>query len=380
MQQFLESILNQCLDILESNSGSILLLDKNNRDIVVRVARGDKSASILGERLKLGQGIAGMVAQNKQALLVEDARTNTLVREICRTDNYRTHSFLSVPLLCSGRLLGVLNVTEKANHLPFSIKELSFVSAIACCAAGTLDQIFLKEHLEKQLDCFKKSTAISNFASAVAHELNNPLDGTLRYNKLALMHVQDNEIAREYLLETRSGLKRMESIIRSMMQLSFAGKRNKHMIARSEVEINQVLNQAIVFYKHEIEYKQIKIETDLALDLPRIKDWGLQQIFLNCIKNSIDAIERNGQLTIKSKYADNHIQIDFIDNGIGIEPGIKHRIFEPFFSTKPKGQGLGLAIAKEIVDCYKGNIDMENLSQGGAKFSISIPIGDIDRA
>ncbi|MBU1043067.1 MAG: GAF domain-containing sensor histidine kinase [Candidatus Omnitrophica bacterium] len=377
MQNFLESILNQCLDILESNSGSILLLDKNNRDIVVRVARGEKSASILGERVKLGQGISGMVAQNKQAMLVEDVRTNTVVKELCRTKNYRTHSFLSVPLMYDGCLLGVLNVTEKASGQPFSLKELSYVSAIACCAAGTIDRIVFSEHLEKQLDCFKNSTAVTNFASAVSHELNNPLDGAIRYNKLALMHSQDNEIIHEYLMETRSGLKRMESIIRSLMQLSFAGNRNKNTINRVQVDVNQVIIQALDFYKHELAYRQIEINTDFAQELPKIKDCGLQQIFLNCIKNSIDSLKRKGQITIKSDYSNNLIKIDFIDNGKGIPENIKQRLFEPFFSTKTKGQGLGLAIIKEIVDCYKGKVEVENMAQGGVKFSFSIPIGDI---
>ncbi|MBU1087598.1 MAG: GAF domain-containing sensor histidine kinase [Candidatus Omnitrophica bacterium] len=377
MQLFLESILKQCLDILESNSGSILLLDKNNQDIVVRVARGARSASILGERIKLGQGISGMVAQSKQAMLVEDVRTNTIVKEICRTKNYRTHSFLSVPLMYDGFLLGVLNVTEKASGQPFSIKELSFISAIACCAAGTIDRIVASEHLEKQLECFKNSTAVSNFAAAVSHELNNPLDGALRYNKLALMHAQDNEIIHEYLMETRSGLKRMEGIIRSLMQLSFSGNRNKHTISRAQVDINQVIKQAIDFYKHETAYRQIEIKTDFAERLPEIKDCGLQQIFLNCIKNSIDSIERDGQISITSTYSNNMINIDFIDSGKGIPADLKQRIFDPFFTTKLKGQGLGLAIVKEIIDCYKGSIEMENLSQGGVKFIFKIPIGDI---
>jgi len=69
--------------------------------------------SILGERIKLGQGISGMVAKSKQVLLVEDVRTNTLVKTLCRTENYRTHSFLSVPLMYEGRLLGVFKCNRK---------------------------------------------------------------------------------------------------------------------------------------------------------------------------------------------------------------------------------------------------------------------------
>jgi signal transduction histidine kinase len=375
MEKFLESILNQCLNILESDSGSILLLDKNKQDIVVRVARGAKSRSILGERVKVGQGISGLVAQEQKPLIVEDIRKDEKLKKLCRNNEYSTHSFLSVPLTSEGRLVGVLNVTEKSSGMPFTIKELSFISAIAASAAATIDKLSYVEQLEKQIECFKNSTAVTQFTSALAHELNNPLDGTLRYNKLALIHSQDNEIVREYLLEMRQGLKRMENTIRSMLKLSFAGKCDEDDINRDEIDVNETLNRSIDFFKHEAKYKDIEIETSLNKDLPKLRDCGIQQIFLNCIKNSIDSIDRNGKLTIKSYRKDDNLVIDFVDTGKGVDPNLKDKIFEPFFSTKPKGQGLGLSIVKEVVNCYKGKINIENLSQGGARFTFSIPIG-----
>ena len=373
MQEYLESILKQCLDILESNSGSILLVSKNSREIIVRVASGRNEQSILGKRLRFGEGISGLVAEQKRPLLVEDVNRENFVKDRCRQNDYRTNSFLSVPLICLDKLLGVINITEKQSERPFTLKELSFVSAIAMSAAKTIEKNIHCEHLEKQLKSFKDSTAITRFTAAVAHELNNPLDGVMRYTRLCLNYTGDKDDAlQEYLLEMQSGLKRMSCIIKSMLSFSFAGDRNHSPMIRELVDINSLIEKVVLFNQHEAHCKNAKIQLHLANDLPKIKDCGLEQVFMNFIKNSLDAIDKNGQILIKDYRSNGHICIDFIDNGMGIEKGMENKIFEPFFTTKSKGKGLGLAIVKEIVDCYKGKIEMESVSHGGVKFTVKI--------
>ncbi|MFH1093410.1 MAG: GAF domain-containing sensor histidine kinase, partial [Candidatus Omnitrophota bacterium] len=376
MQKYLESILNQCLDTLESNSGSILLVSQNSREIIVRVARGRNEQSILGKRLMFGEGISGLVAEQKRPLLVEDVSKENFVKDRCRQKNYRTNSFLSVPLICSDKLLGVINITEKNDENPFTLKELAFVSAIAMSTAKTIEKNIHCEHLEKQLQCFKDSTAVTKFASSVAHELNNPLDGVMRYTRLCLTHAgdQDNSL-REYLLEIQSGLKRMAGIIKSMLAFSFAGDRSHSPLIREEVDINSLLKKVVSFNQHEAHCKNVEIQMQLASDLPKISDRGLEQVFMNFVKNSLDAIDKDGKIIIKNYRNNGYICIDFIDTGSGVDEELKNKIFEPFFTTKSKGKGLGLAIVKEIIDCYKGQIEMESVSQGGAKFTVKIPVG-----
>ncbi len=378
MQEYLESILNQCLDILDSDNGSILLVSKSSREIVVRVARGRNGHSILGKRLRFGEGISGLVAEQKRPILVEDVNKESLVKDRCRQNDYRTNSFLSVPLMYSGKLLGVINITEKNSGNPFTLKELSFISAIATSAAKTVEKIRECEHLEKQLKCFKDSTAITKFTSSVAHELNNPLDGIMRYTRLCLSHVGDQDSSlREYLIEIQGGLKRMAEIIKSMLQFSFAGDRTHNPVIRENVDINTLLEKVVSFNRLEAHCKNVEIQMQLAQDLPKISDCGLEQVFMNFIKNSLDSIDKNGKITIKDYRSNGHVCIDFIDSGIGIDENIREKIFEPFFTTKSKGKGLGLAIVKEIIDCYKGKIEMESVTQGGAKFTIKIPIGGL---
>ena len=375
MQKFLETILNQCLNILESDAGSILLLDKSKRDIVVRVARGNNSQSILGQRVRLGEGISGLVALRKEPLLIEDVRTDEKIRSYCRINNYQTHSFLSVPLIREGRLLGVLNVTEKNDGKPFSIKELTYVSSITSCAAMSIEHMLFNEHLEKEVKCFKNSTAVTKFTSAIAHELNNPLDGVMRYVNICKSHVSENSVISEYLTEMQSGLNRMAKILRSMIEFSFAGDRNFSPVEKNIVDVNNVLIETLSFYQHHALHNHIDIETELDSNLPLIRDCGLQPIFVNFTQNALDAIVENGKLQVKSYQEDDNICVDFIDTGVGVDAQLKDKIFDPFFTTKTAGKGLGLAIVKEIVGCYDGKITVEKVFAGGARFTVKLPIG-----
>ena len=216
---------------------------------------------------------------------------------------------------------------------------------------------------------------MTKFTAAIAHELNNPLDGIIRYIYLCMGHISENSVVKEYLNEAQSGLKRMAEIIRSMLEFSFAGDRNHSPLIRQQVNINNVLEKIIAYYHPRAVCQRIHIDTDFAQDLPHVRDCGLQQVFMNFIKNAFDAIGKEGKLTIRSYVDCDQLCIDFIDTGSGIDEKLKDKIFEPFFSTKPAGKGLGLAIVKEIIDCYQGNINVESVSQGGAKFTVSIPIG-----
>jgi len=375
MQEYLETVLNQCLDILESDNGSIMITDKNTKEFVVRVARGQHSTPILGQRLGLGEGISGLVAKRRKPLLIEDISKDGEIKERSRGQNYRTNSFVSVPMISSVKLIGVINITEKTSGRPFTIKELSFVSAIASAAAKTIESTTYSESLRSQLDSFKRSTAITKFTSSIAHELNNPLDGIMRYTQLCLSQVEDENVLKEYLFEMQGGLKRMAGIIRSMLEFSFAGDRNVSPEPREDVHINSVLKKSLAFFAQQAHFKHITIDTELEENLPLVKDCGLEQVFVNVIKNSIEAIENNGTLTVKDYRSNGHLCIDFTDSGKGIDEQCKSKIFEPFFTTKPSGKGLGLAIVKKIVDCYDGEVTLENSPAGGAKFTVLIPIG-----
>ena len=102
----------------------------------------------------------------------------------------------------------------------------------------------------------------------------------------------------------------------------------------------------------------------------------LQQVFLNLLLNAIDTMQDGGTLFVKTSYdaGENAVQIEISDTGKGIDEKVIAKIFQPFFTTKPKGTGLGLAITKRLIEQHGGDISAENNPGGGATFKIRLPV------
>ncbi|HPD32373.1 MAG TPA: ATP-binding protein [Phycisphaerae bacterium] len=226
--------------------------------------------------------------------------------------------------------------------------------------------------MEKRLAVSERMAAVGNLAARVAHELNNPLDGILRYINLAL---RAGEIGRpekitEYLTQARGGLLRMTEIVRELVEFS-----RSTAAAFDDAGINTIVDEAVKVMSDKAVAAGVSIVCTLSEDVPAVRGTNLFQVFCNLIKNAIDAMPNGGTLTIATQVVDGEAIIRFEDNGIGL-PEEMDRIFEPFFTTKPpgKGTGLGLPICKDIVEKYNGKIIPQRRPQGGTAFTIRLPL------
>ncbi|MEW6086859.1 MAG: ATP-binding protein, partial [bacterium] len=144
---------------------------------------------------------------------------------------------------------------------------------------------------------------------------------------------------------------------------------------KSEQQINTLITKTVSSLKYTLSKKEIKLEVNLAEDLPMIIADGskVEQVFSNILVNAIDAVENNGKIKIRSSFDGNNIAIKFIDNGKGISPEIEKNIFEPFFTTKIDGTGVGLTLSKKIVEMHGGVIKVSSSKEDGTCFEIVLP-------
>lgn len=237
----------------------------------------------------------------------------------------------------------------------------------------TIEDITDRIKIERQMESIERFAAVGKLAGKVAHELNNPMDGILRYINLAtrILEKENLEKPLEYLSQCRKGLMRMVQIISELLEFS----RSTHN-AFENMYLQDIIEDAIRSMEHKIAAQNISIVKEYANDIPRLTCGSLYQVFCNLIKNSIDAIGNEGTLTITTQRENNTAIIEFIDNGPGIDPEVIKEIFEPFFTTKKpgKGTGLGLAICKDIIEKYNGTITAHNMPQGGSKFKVTLPL------
>lgn len=232
------------------------------------------------------------------------------------------------------------------------------------------------ESLERRLHRAEYQASIGKLARGIAHELNSPLDGVLRYTHLALEHLTEDSPVREYLIHVKEGLDRMVRAVRAFLEFSRQVTTPVNRVA----DLHCLIDDALLLVQHRAKFQQVRIIKTFDPQLPAVLDGGLQHAVLNLVKNAFDAMPRGGTLTITTRHDHHHVDVDVEDTGSGIPEEIRSRIFEPFFSTKPihQGNGLGLIIAKEVVERSGGTIEFTSQAGVGTTFRIHLPVAPGD--
>ena len=232
---------------------------------------------------------------------------------------------------------------------------------------------------QAQLIATEKLAILGLFAAGVAHEINNPL--AIINEKAGLMK-DILEMSEDFKHKTKF-LNLLEAIFESINRCRTVTHRILGFARKTEVsieilDVNDIIKGATVFLEKEILYKNIRLDLDLRENLPEVRsDKGqLQQVFLNILKNAIDAVDNGGLVAVNTDLKDETmVKVSIKDNGHGISgENLKH-IFEPFFTTKGKGKGtgIGLSITYGIVKNLGGNILLESEGNKGTTFIVEIP-------
>lgn len=235
-----------------------------------------------------------------------------------------------------------------------------------------LEDITEKVDVQKQLANAEKLATVGKLVSKVAHELNNPMDGILRYINLAMRIIEEKQLEKpkEYLTQCRQGLMRMVQIVSELLEFS-----RSTYASLEYVELEQIIEDTLRTMDVRAETCNIRVSRNYSRGIPQIKNGNLFQVFCNLVKNAIESMPAGGQLSISTRLAaDNTTVVEFRDTGTGLPIEHTDAIFEPFFTTKDRGTGLGLAICKDIVERYHGRITAENASGGGSIFTVYLPI------
>ncbi len=227
--------------------------------------------------------------------------------------------------------------------------------------------------LKRRLRWTEYQASIGKLARGIAHELNNPLDGVLRYTHLALEQMTEDSPVREYLVHVKEGLDRMLRAARAFLEFS----RQVTTPVDRMADLNRLIDDVLILFKHRAKFQQIRIVTELDSSLPKVIDCGLQHAIVNLLKNALDAMPRGGTLTIATHATEDsrHVELEVADTGTGISEEHHSRLFQPFFSTKPihQGSGLGLIIAKEAVERSGGRIAFTTQVGVGTTFRVELP-------
>lgn len=378
LRSFMSSTLKEIMSAVHAECGSLFLFDQENKELVLDSFFNTNNLAIKGLKHRVGEGITGQVANIKAPVLVKDINTDLRFNKN-GFSHYRTNSFISIPISNCDSLIGLINLADKSTGDSFDEHDLKIAVTISQYACFAFDSINSYERLKEEKEAIKeeksqleKYASVGKLAANVVHEINNPLDGIIRYTNMIIEKSEEGSVTKEYLLEIKKGLNRILATTNSL--LKFSHQLNSiNTAAEKYTDLSNLINDATEIFKLRISNK-IKITTEFNHSQAKILDLGLQHAVINIIKNGLDAIGESGTLEIKTKIDNEYLKMSFKDSGHGIPKEIMSRIFEPFFTTKVegKGAGFGLPICKEIIGKYNGNIEIENLPKG-TNFIILIP-------
>lgn len=393
-EELLDVSLRQMMGLFGANRGSIFIFDLSRNELILKASSGLRLSETNQLAKKLGQGIVGLVAKEKKPIIVDNIESDSRFENFKARKAYSSGAFICVPMILKDELIGVINVSDKITGNTFMDEELQLLDFLGSQLALNYQRIMLyakftdvmkesqalrdqlgesgreKEYLKRQVDIQDRLATIGKLAGGIAHEFNNPLDGVMRYTNLCLQYVPQEDVAYGYLMEIQQGLRRMANIVKNLLACS----RNEF-IATSRINIGAMIQRSLGVLKGEFESRGIELNLEIEKELPPIVDLGIERVFGNLVRNALDAIEKNGVMTISVQMDSQDLVLKVRDSGRGISAEMMDQIFEPFFTTKDidKGCGLGLTIVGEVVKAYDGHIDVESRLNEGTEFTVRLP-------
>ncbi|PWB80675.1 MAG: hypothetical protein C3F08_03855 [Candidatus Methylomirabilota bacterium] len=402
LEEVLQRIVNMACKLMSAKYAALGVFDgKGGLSRFITAGIDERARQAIGPP-PVGKGILSVLWREGRPLRLKNLTADP------RAYGFPPHhpamrSFLGVPVVSKGKVLGNLYVTEKQGVGEFSEEDEAMAITLATQAAIALENANLYAELRRSYDELKQSqqllvrqeklASLGRLAAGLAHELNNPLSSVAGFAEALQRRVETEAIGDaatrtewgRYVTMIQDEVARAATIVRRL--LDFSRQREP---AFSLVDLHDVVLRAVSFVERQasLENQRIVVAPFPDRSIVKADAQMLQQVFLNLLTNALDAIESGGEIRIEALHRRESIGpaceqtwLDVLvsDTGSGISPENLSRIFDPFFTTKEvgKGTGLGLAISQSIVEQHKGTIEARNREVGtGTLVIVSLPLAD----
>jgi two-component system, NtrC family, sensor kinase len=290
---------------------------------------------------------------------------------------------ISLPLIAKGKLVGILNLGHKEEKDLYSNEDIELLSTLANQAAIAIENARLYQNLKQSQDTLRRADRLSSLGlltAGLAHEIRNPLVAIRTFTQLLPERYEDAEFRDGFQSLALKEVDRICGLITDLLSFARPSKPNVAL-----EDINAVIDGIVRILETQAKEKNVEIVREFSVNLPKV--WidreQMKQVFMNLIFNGIQAINDGGVIIIATRlYSKNaeeepsqFLQVEIRDNGVGIpEENLQH-IFDPFFTSKDEGSGLGLSISHQIVQEHGGYVTVESKLASGTSFFVNVPLG-----
>ncbi|MCS6292890.1 MAG: GAF domain-containing protein [Nitrospira sp.] len=382
-------ILLELCDATTSHQGALYLLDREHDqyDRVMTVGIQNTSAAL--SSLASTHALIQSLAREHHTLSIADIAGSPPIKPELAHTLRAAQSSLAVPLLNKGRLIAFALLGLPSDRPLDHADGRDLLTALAQNGANALDSILVNDDLHQSQTLMRRTDRLRSLeiiAGGFAHEIRNPLTSIKTFIQLAPERKDDTEFIHDFSRIVLDDVHRIERLIQEILDYA------RYMEPKlTDEDLNEIVTSCLYFIEVKADSKRIKIEKQLASELPRVMldRQQIKQVLLNLLLNAIDAMgDGGGQLMVRTHRimkpgATVWTQIEIEDSGPGISKANLEHIFDPFFTTKHTsgehaGTGLGLTIVHQIIQEHNGEIQVESTEGVGTTFSVNLPALPID--
>jgi signal transduction histidine kinase len=381
LESLLDLIIESATELAGCEACSIMLLDRRSGELRFARSAGETAERVKGLVVPLGSSIAGWVVRSGQPLLVADVKEEPRWNpNIDRTIGYDTRSIVAVPLKARDCTIGVMELINKAGPRGFNHDDLQIAGALAAHAAIALENARLMSELQVAYDKLAELDHLKGeFVNIASHELRTPLSVILVY--ASFLQEQVSGQASEQLAMVLQSALRLRAIIDDLVNLRHVDI-GQAITECSSFSMKELIAEVAGEFSELCRAKSLSVTlspADTALDLVADRQ-KVHLVLTNLLSNAIKFTPAYGRILISALRKDEEIRVSVADTGIGIPQREQERVFDRFYQVGSsldrhyQGAGLGLSIAKSMVDLHKGRIWVESVPDQGSCFTFALPL------
>jgi len=386
LESFLQTIIAEASEMTDSELASILEYDDEAKELrFLSMPWFDRDA-LRPMGVPLDGSVAGLVFTKKQPLVIQDTKADIRhFKTVDRVTKHQTYSLAAVPLIVRGEVVGVLEALNKRDDAHYTEEDLTILETLGALAAQAMKNVGLERKIKAtRIELADFERLKTDFIAITSHELRTPL-GLILGHATFLRELAGEEYAAQLdtIIKNASRLKEIVENLSSEDNVQSGAAR----VRNHKVSLSKIAEDVVLTFQDEAKSRNITLTSEAPGADDQINADGVKiNIALsNLVKNAIQFTDKGGSVTIKISEDGGYSKAEVVDSGIGIPSKDLPKLFNRFFQVeehltrKHGGMGLGLSVAKSMIELHGGRIWVESEEGKGSTFTFLLPINSSEK-
>jgi signal transduction histidine kinase len=386
LESFLQTIINEAIELTSSELASILEYDETAGELRFLAMHWFERDLLRPVGVPLSGSAAGWVYRRGQPLIIQDARVDQRhFKVVDHVTKHETHSLIAVPLIVRNEVVGVLEALNKKDAAHYTEQDLAILETLGALAAQAVKNAGLQRKVRAtSIELAELERLKTDFIAITSHELRTPL-GLILGHATFLRELAGAQYGEQLNIIIRNATK-LKEIVENLSDVDNI-QTGAARVRRQKVSLAKIAKDVTLLFRDEAKSRNITLtcESGEAPYYLNADEAKLHIALSNLVKNSLQFTEAGGRVTVRIREDSGCFEVSVADNGIGIPAKDLPRVFERFFQVETHltrrygGMGLGLSVAKAMIELHGGRIWLESEEGKGSTFIFLLPIEQSQR-